>query len=698
MTSFASRLPSPKRSTVPAVDDVIAAPVTTLAASRAPEYGFRIGWTPRCDDDFGDGGAFPEILVAQFPRGIGRQSAVTSNALAVELDAKGNIRFDALLKQNANREKVIYHRLQDLLPEEVLDEDTLQKPDEEAVQSATEETRLALQRITQSKIAAALPVRAAEKTAPAQYIRYTASQSDPTCNSGSDQRIIRMVEVQKDPLEPPRFKMNKKVPQAPPSPPPPVMHSPTRKVSVREQQEWRIPPCISNWKNSKGYTIPLDKRLAADGRGLQQIHINENFAKLSEALYVADRKAREAVETRAQMERKLAQKEKERKEDHLRSLAAKAREERAGIRDASPVEDARERDQIRHDRHRERQRERNVQRAAPEKRSRLERQRERDISEQIALGVANARSSGTDVQFDERLFNQSKGLGSGFQDDDEYGVYDKPWRSAAAVQNNLYRPSRAQHDETYDLEALAKTSRFAPDKEFAGTDHSTRREGPMERKLAQKEKERKEDHLRSLAAKAREERAGIRDASPVEDARERDQIRHDRHRERQRERNVQRAAPEKRSRLERQRERDISEQIALGVANARSSGTDVQFDERLFNQSKGLGSGFQDDDEYGVYDKPWRSAAAVQNNLYRPSRAQHDETYDLEALAKTSRFAPDKEFAGTDHSTRREGPVQFERQEEEDPFGLDKFLTEVKKSSKRSENSETKSSSKRRKD
>lgn len=78
--------------------------------------------------------------------------------------------------------------------------------------------------------------------------------------------------------------------------------------------------------------MPLDKRLAADGRGLQQLHINENFAKLAEALYIADRKAREAVETRAQLEKKLAQKEKEAKEEHLRQLAQRARDERAGIK------------------------------------------------------------------------------------------------------------------------------------------------------------------------------------------------------------------------------------------------------------------------------------------------------------------------------------------------------------------------------
>jgi hypothetical protein len=59
-----------------------------------------------------------------------------------------------------------------------------------------------------------------------------------------------------------------------------------------------IPPCISNWKNAKGYTIPLDKRLAADGRGVQKITINDNFARLSEALFVADRHARSEVKIR----------------------------------------------------------------------------------------------------------------------------------------------------------------------------------------------------------------------------------------------------------------------------------------------------------------------------------------------------------------------------------------------------------------
>lgn len=45
----------------------------------------------------------------------------------------------------------------------------------------------------------------------------------------------------------------------------------------------------------QGYTIPLDKRLAADGRGLQDPHINDKFAKLAEALYIADRKVQKIM-------------------------------------------------------------------------------------------------------------------------------------------------------------------------------------------------------------------------------------------------------------------------------------------------------------------------------------------------------------------------------------------------------------------
>nr|GEX54022.1 collinsiaVII-like protein [Tanacetum cinerariifolium] len=122
-------------------------------------------------------------------------------------------------------------------------------------------------------------------------------------NLGTKGRIIRMMEMPVHTLELPKFKHNR-VPKANGSPPVPVMHSPPRSVTVKDQQDWKIPPCISKWKNPKRYTIPLDKHSAADARGLQEVQINANFQKLSEALYVAEQKARGAVATRRKLEGK----------------------------------------------------------------------------------------------------------------------------------------------------------------------------------------------------------------------------------------------------------------------------------------------------------------------------------------------------------------------------------------------------------
>jgi len=38
-----------------------------------PPYGKRHGFVPRNPEDFGDGGAFPEIHISQFPLGMGRK-------------------------------------------------------------------------------------------------------------------------------------------------------------------------------------------------------------------------------------------------------------------------------------------------------------------------------------------------------------------------------------------------------------------------------------------------------------------------------------------------------------------------------------------------------------------------------------------------------------------------------------------------
>lgn len=337
------------RSTTPQFERKITQ-LVSARSNRIPPYGQRQGFKPRVPEDFGNGGAFPEIHFAQYPLGMGRRGDErtkerSGGALTLQVDSEGNVKYDAIARQGHSSDRIIHTSLKDMVPlKERKDVDVekiaMDRPSEEEVMSVAEKTKAALERIVNTKIAAAQPKNVVKATGGTNkdptYIRYTpaANQANDNLNSGAKQRIIRMVDAPVDPMAPPSFQ-HKKIPRGPPSPPAPVMHSPPRKLTAKEQAEWVIPPCISNWKNTKGYTIPLDKRLAADGRGLQEITINDNFAKFSEALYAADRHAREEVRQRNLMQQKLAQKQKEAEEEKLRNLAQKAREERAGFKTSS---------------------------------------------------------------------------------------------------------------------------------------------------------------------------------------------------------------------------------------------------------------------------------------------------------------------------------------------------------------------------
>eukprot|EP01114_Cavostelium_apophysatum_P013203 TRINITY_DN3138_c0_g1_i1.p1 TRINITY_DN3138_c0_g1~~TRINITY_DN3138_c0_g1_i1.p1 ORF type:complete len:559 (+),score=177.22 TRINITY_DN3138_c0_g1_i1:136-1812(+) len=446
-----------------------------------PPYGARKGFIPRSVEDFGDGGAFPEIHVAQYPLDMGRKDAAsTQKSVPLTTDGEGRIKYEAIL--NPGSDKQIMARHEDLSAKR-FDEEELRRPDPEEEAEITARTKAAIEQVTSSKIAAAAPAAGGVGGAPT-FIRYTPSQKGAGFNSGTEQRIIRLSEAPVDPLEPPKFKL-KKAPRGPPSPPVPVMHSPPRKLTLKDQQDWKIPPCISNWKNNKGYTIPLDKRLAADGRGLQDVQINDNFAKLSESLYIAERSAREEVAKRAEVDKRLKLKEKEKKEEMLRRLAQEARMERSATQmevaeDDDEEDSRRERDQIREERRRERERDLRMQR----NKSQAARNADRDVSEKVALGMAVGAPS-TEALYDQRLFNQTQGMSSGFGDDESYNIYSKPlFQGSAAGTHMLHRPKKDADLETYggeeDLKKLHDTSKFKPDKGFSGVDAAQTRSGPLE--------------------------------------------------------------------------------------------------------------------------------------------------------------------------------------------------------------------------
>ncbi|KAH8827293.1 pre-mRNA-processing protein 45 [Flagelloscypha sp. PMI_526] len=530
MAALAALLPTPIHSGPTETEQhhpkSFAGPSSAVITKQAvPPYGQRAGWKPTRPEDFADGGAYPECHVAQYPLDLGRKKTASGNTIALQVDSEGNVRYDAIATQGNRTDKLVQSQFKDLVPlahRKDLDDDDrmMERPSEEEVLATADKTRAALEKIVNGKIKAAQPKHVPDTESKSQFIRYTPGQQG---GSGLNQRIIKMTDVVEDPLEPPRFK-HKKIPKGPPSPPPPVMHSPPRKATAQEQKEWMIPPCISNWKNNKGYTIPLDKRLAADGRGLQDVHINDNFAKFSEALYIADRHAREEVRQRSLMSQKLAQKEKAAKEEDLRLMAQQARLGRAGPsrpttqsqaamksslaaygsdseddaassdsdKDSAEDEEAqRIRDEMRAEKRREREREMRMSNMGTEQRAKmLARQQNRDISEKVALGLAKPTLS-KESMLDQRLFNQESLSGS-FGDDDSYNLYDRPLfhgSTAAAAIYKAHGNMAAENDDSYGggteegIGRAMDNDRFSlgkPKVGFEGADAQEIREGPVQ--------------------------------------------------------------------------------------------------------------------------------------------------------------------------------------------------------------------------
>ena len=173
-----------------------------------------------------------------------------------------------------------------------------------------------------------------------------------------------------------------------------------------------------------------------------------------------------------------------------------------------------------------------------------------------------------------------------------------------------------------------------------------------------------------------------RESSADRDRREREKIRAERRREAQREMRQKHMGHERRVQaMAREQNRDISEKVALGMAKPTQS-KEAMYDSRLFNQSSGFAAGFNEDQ---AYDKPLFAQRDALNSIYRPSMGDEDEEdggETLERIQGTKRFeglgrAPKEGFKGADTAEERSGPVQFERDRGDDPFGVVAMIKEA---------------------
>ncbi|KAK2195585.1 bifunctional SKI-interacting protein SKIP [Babesia duncani] len=383
----------------------------------------------------------------------------TTNTLALRYDENKKPQFDLVLRQGLRENQIMYTSPTAQM-EKRFSNEQLARPSDSKVQETVNRTKQALES-AMSRIKASNLHAATQAPKEAEIFRYTPNQT----NQGQiKQRLIRMVEKQIDPLEPSKHR-HKKVPAGPPSPPAPLQHSPPRKLTAEDQKAWKIPPCVSNWKNQNGYTIPIDKRVQADGRRLQHVYISGKHAELSESLDIAVRTAREEVALRNQAQREQARRDAQAKEEQLRKLAAQAREQRQGVN----VNDKLYLAEM--ERKRELEREFRLERAGKKLKAAAQRNERRDVSERVALGQANP-TVGADL-YDARLVNTSAGIDSGFNagEDENYNIYDKPLFSNQTI-HGIYKHSKERLGQS-----VGETFRVAA---FANADRDVVRTTPVE--------------------------------------------------------------------------------------------------------------------------------------------------------------------------------------------------------------------------
>lgn len=506
-----------------------------------PRYGERAKqkWYPKSQEDFDDGGAYPEVILAQFPLELGKKTASQPTPAPV-----ANKSMDIALRDQSEG-KIVYSKFTDLI-EQTDPTLNLEKPSEEKVQNNVAETKKILEKITDFQAAPGYlknfekmktEDQVEEKTVIYRYIptipTHIKEDAQKMATLNTETRIVKIEEEDVDPFEPPRFKTSK-LPRGPPPPPVPVMHSQKEKLTKDEMANFKIPPSVSNWKNPKGFTVPLENRLGADGRNLFQSKISEGFAKLNEAMNVAEEKAREETALRNAYERKRKLKDKELEEQRIAELAQKAREgvyetetmteseaESTNKENETPAadpEEERRREALRRKRQHEIEYENRRKKYIEQRKHKIS-EEDRDISEKVALGEVSQSAGFVDGGVDASLVNYTNsGLDSGFGADDSYNVYSEPLFTEESAAH-IYK-SRSAGDSNMDADTVMRSARFKDVKQFSGgpqeqiEKETENRSGPVqfekESDIIRREKEMEEREKRVLQEESRDGRRNQR--------------------------------------------------------------------------------------------------------------------------------------------------------------------------------------------
>ena len=164
--------------------------------------------------------------------------------------------------------------------------------------------------------------------------------------------------------------------------------------------------------------------------------------------------------------------------------------------------------------------------------------------------------------------------------------------------------------------------------------------------------------------------SSLTDQKLEDEKEERNKLRNIRKKEIERDRRIE-VAGTKKAKLTRDVDRDISEKIALGQAQPSK---ESMVDARLYNQVTGLETGFKEEEDYDLYDKPLfvdRTNASIYRNIKANSNIEDGGNNDISESKKLMQkiYKRGNMFEGTDISNSQGGKkIEFESNKEE--YGL----------------------------
>ena len=72
-------------------------------------------------------------------------------------------------------------------------------------------------------------------------------------------------------------------------------------MTFEDQKLWKIPPCVSNYKNQKSFLIPLEMRLDMEKRNRGDTKINDKFKNFADALSQSEKRAKQYLKNKRQL-------------------------------------------------------------------------------------------------------------------------------------------------------------------------------------------------------------------------------------------------------------------------------------------------------------------------------------------------------------------------------------------------------------